>query len=453
MVPDSELLLESAIESGVYFQLLHPLERIVYNVNTLCNQMAEKRLWEKLGAVIKEEMKRGMKRNYGINCLSLREMKAITIEVLNRKEIRRELETAAVLRCLICGKKLGKWYVTINDRRVESTKRDKRVSEDEAVFYGVIPSRAEDNEEYCYVLRGAMDYWEAVMELIHHLIKDHGEELGKRLLPKEQCTEADLFKLVFDLVVQSIEKVLKQEVLFYERAMRVKGFPFRSLALERRMVRRKKKMTFERIRMAYTEAKSHAEVLQSLELFEDGYYDIEVIYKDAPSAEEMALYRESGVKSSGKERSSQMKVWRRPYLQSKLWEDLERMVGSIEKGIPVKIFCEQRGKDAGIFCSSVEELVAHLVRHHPDVSLGKRFLRKIVKECTSIGWLYHAREKMRQDVFAYLGPHYVDMLPPVGRRSCVQYGMLRQDQNRVYELYTRSFEPYRKYLLGRKRKD
>jgi hypothetical protein len=49
---ESEPILENAIKTRVFFQLLHPLERIVYNVNTLCNQIAEKRLWEKLRPVV-----------------------------------------------------------------------------------------------------------------------------------------------------------------------------------------------------------------------------------------------------------------------------------------------------------------------------------------------------------------------------------------------------------------
>lgn len=453
MVTNGELLLESAVKTGVCFQLLHPLERIIYNVNTLCNQIAEKRLWEKLRSVIEEEAKKGVQRNYGINWLSLREMKAITIEVLNREEIRREIETASVLRCLLCGRKLGRWYVTINDRRVESTKRDKKVSENQAVFDGVIPSRMEDNEEYCYVLRGAADYWEAIVGLIDHLMKDHGEELGKRLLKKEQFTEAELCGVVFEVVMHSIEAVLKQEVLIYERMARAEAFPSRVLSLERRMVRRKKNVTPGRIQRSYTETKNIQEVLRNLGLFEDGYYDVEIIYKDAPDAEEMALYRESKAKSSGDGKSSQMKVWRRPCLQSKLWSDLERMVGSTEKDVPIKIFCEQCGQDGDVSFSSMGHLVEHFVRYHPDVSLRRGYLKKILKECTLIGWLHRARIKAYRDIFAYLGPHYVDMLPPVARKSCLCYGSLQQERNRVYELYTRSFEPYRKYLTGRRERD
>jgi hypothetical protein len=35
MGSESEPILANAIKTGVFFQLLHPLERIVYNVNTL----------------------------------------------------------------------------------------------------------------------------------------------------------------------------------------------------------------------------------------------------------------------------------------------------------------------------------------------------------------------------------------------------------------------------------
>lgn len=67
----------------IYFQLLRPLERIICNVNTLCNQIAEKVLWEKLKPIIIEDQKQGFRKNY-ITQLSLREIKDIILEVLNR---------------------------------------------------------------------------------------------------------------------------------------------------------------------------------------------------------------------------------------------------------------------------------------------------------------------------------------------------------------------------------
>jgi|GEM_PF-1808928 DNA-directed RNA polymerase subunit N (RpoN/RPB10) len=447
MGSESEPILENAIKTGVFFQLLHPLERIVYNVNTLCNQIAEKRLWEKLRPVVQEDLEKGIKKNYGINQLSLREMKAITIQVLNREEIRRELETAAVLRCLLCGKKLGRWYVTINDRRVERTRRDEKVSEDQTVFEGVVPGRVEDNEEYCYVLRGAADYWEAITELIGHMVQDHGVDLGKRLLLKEEFTEEELFGLVCRLVAKSIEQILKQEALVYERISRAGAFPSGSLTLERQRVRRKKILTPGRIQRAYTETGDLREALLKLELFEEGYYDIGMVYRDAPSAEEMSLYRESGVKPS-----YDVKVRRRPYLRCEIWEKLRSMAELGENDVPVKIFCEKCGRGNGESFSSMEELVAHFVHRHPEVSWGRDGVKKILRECTPLGWLDFARRKTCRDVFAYLGPHYVDMLPPGMQGSCFRYGYLTEEKNRVYELYTRSCEPYRKYLLeGRKK--
>lgn len=443
MFTDNEVLLENAIRTGVYFHFLHPLERVIYTVNTLCNQIAERRLWEKFRSVIRENLERGEEKLYGINKLSLREMKEIAIEVLNRKEIREELENASVLRCLLCGKKLGRWYVTINDRRVESAKRDKKVSEDQTFFEGVIPSRVEDNEEYCYVLRGAVDYCEALVELIDHMVKEHGNDLGKKILGKEEWTEEELLGLVFRVVMESTEKLLAYEAFTYERIQRA-GL-FHALSIERRMVRRKANITPRWIQQAYVEKKDIREALLELGLFEEGYYDLEIVYRDAPSAEEVARYRECGHKES-----SSFEIRRRPSRQTIIWSKLQEIVESRTRGVPVKIRCEKCSRQSNNSYSSMEELVKHIVRHHPDVALGKENLKKIVTECTPIGWLYHARKGACRDIFAYLGPHYVDMLPPVNGKSCLRYGFLSQERSRVYELYIRSFRPYRKYLRREK---
>ncbi|MGQ9746210.1 MAG: hypothetical protein ACUVQZ_00345 [Candidatus Caldatribacteriaceae bacterium] len=435
----------------LYFQLLHPLERIVYNVNTLCNQIAEKILWEKLRLTIIEDQKQGLRKNYSITQLSLREIKNITLEVLNRPEICKEIETASVFRCLVCGQKLGKWYLTINDRRVEKTKGDKKISEEKAVFKGAIPSPVEDNEEYPYVLRGAVNYWEATAELVNHLFQNHGKEIGQNFLGEKEYSQKELLEAIVNLVVKNMEKLLKEQLLTYERMEQMGEFPSKIIRLERKMIRRKKIITAGRIQRAYAEKKDIQIVLQDLELFNDGYYDIEIVYRDAPTDEDTYIYKEKAVKPADSDRIYQeRKVWKDIFPRFSRWDNFQEMLKNSEKNTPVKISCKKCKEVTDSSFQSLEEFIEHCVIHHPDIPFTKRNIHKLLMECTSLSWLALLRKKTCKDFFAYLGPHYVDMLPPMGQKSPLRYGVLQQDRNRIYESYTRSLKQYQKYFSERR---
>ncbi len=421
---DQSLFLQKAVQTGVYFQLLHPIERIVYTVNTLCNQIAEKKLWERFRPEIMESMRKGMKQGYGINHLTLQEMKEITVEVLNRPEVRQEIEAASPLRCLICGEKCGRWYITIQDRRIESARREKRWSADFPFFSATIPSTVEDNEEYCYALHGAVDYWEALLELVTHLIYEHGQGLGRELLGKEKWDEGELVRAVWEKVIHNLGKVLAEQLFLYERVKHGENFSTRRIGITRKRVKAQETMTPDRLKKAFTEGRLR-------EFLGAGYYDLEVLFYDDPSLPSAPVKRKPLV-GEARRRAC-----------------MERIISCLGERVTARIQCEECENEERVF-SSPQELITHYVHSHPEIALGKSGARKMVRECTPIAWLYEARFRTVQRVFVYLGPHYVDMLPPLPGRSVIHYEVEQAKRSKIYESYTAFLGCYRKYLRGRR---
>lgn len=119
------------------------------------------------------------------------------------------------------------------------------------------------------------------------------------------------------------------------------------------MVRRKKNITPGRTQRAYAEKRDIQVVLQDLELFSDGYYDIEIVYQDASTDEEVSLYKERGRKPIDRDGTyEEKKSWNETFSWFSRWNNFQETLKNSKKGVPVKIFrkkCEEANcKD--VFC-------------------------------------------------------------------------------------------------------